>query len=201
MQFGKLARFAIVFLLGLALVLVGYPARSQNSYPEPEACYSEVLNDINDYFDLDEYDGTELYCWFVVEILDSGVIEKNTSYPVDELYDLILMALEDTDDISNGSALDDKLTFAEIEAEFPGDQLNQMIAEAVALSEQNQASLTFSSSNSSIPQAKAIAQRFETMHLRQPLNPIAQEERSRSGRTVARATGRSATKRAKSNPD
>lgn len=191
MQFGKLARFVIVLLLGFVLALAGYPARSQDSYPEPEACYQEVLNDSNDDSDLDKYNDTELYCLFLMEVLYSGVIYEYETYSVDKLYGLIGSALSDWYDSNDESEVDDELTFAEIQAEFPGDELNNMIAYAVELSQQNQASAS-GSYNSLIPQTKARSERPETMHLRQPLNPIAQETRSTSGRRAAQGTARSA---------
>ncbi|HEY9651622.1 MAG TPA: hypothetical protein V6C95_13225 [Coleofasciculaceae cyanobacterium] len=135
MAFRKLIRFVAAMVLGLVLTLSSYPAHSQE-FPSFEDCSNEVRSYPRQQ-NLNKYSERQVYCLFVVELLDGGVKEDQEYYNA-ELFGIIMTALRDTSD-----AEDDRLTYKQITKAFPGNQLNRLINESIA-----QAEIEFSLSQS-----------------------------------------------------
>lgn len=127
MQFRSFTRFVIGLMLGLVLTLSSYPVYSQD-FPSFEDCANEVKSYPSEQ-DLNQYNDRQVYCLFVVELLDGGV-QPEKEYFNAELFGVIMNALRDT-----GDALKDKLTYKQIIQAFPGDQLNRLINESIAQAE------------------------------------------------------------------
>jgi hypothetical protein len=128
MPFRKITRFVAALLLGLVLTLSSYPVHSQE-FPSFENCYQEVKN-YPKKRDLNRYSERQVYCLFVVELLDGGV-DVDKDYYTAELFGVIMNALRDKGDAKDGNRLDDKLTYKQITQRFPGNTLNQLINESL----------------------------------------------------------------------
>ncbi|HBL10650.1 MAG TPA: hypothetical protein DD379_04435 [Cyanobacteria bacterium UBA11162] len=123
MALRKFTRFVAALVLGLVLTLSSYPAHSQD-FPSFEVC----LNEVESYpskQNLNQYNQRQVYCLFVVELLNGGV-QADKEYYNAELFGIIMNALRDTND-----GEDDKLTYKQIIKAFPGNQLNRLINESI----------------------------------------------------------------------
>lgn len=143
MAFKKLIRFVVALVFGLVLTLISYPVHSQD-LPSFEDCVQEVESYLDEQ-DLTNYSERQVYCLFVVELLEGGVDLEREYYNA-ELFGVLMTALRDTND-----AEDDKLTYQEITKLFPGSQLNELINESI-----DQAEIEFSLSQSSPVQVASV---------------------------------------------
>lgn len=128
MPFRKITRFVAALLLGLVLTLSSYPVHSQE-IPSFENCYKEVKN-YPKKRNLNRYSERQVYCLFVVELIDGGV-DVDKEYYTAELFGVIMNALRDKDDAKDSNRLDNKLTYKQITQRFPGNQLNQLVNESL----------------------------------------------------------------------
>jgi hypothetical protein len=124
----KFIQFVVALVLGLVLTLSSYPAHSQD-FPSFEDCFKEVKNYPRKQ-DLNRYSERQVYCLFVVELIDGGV-DVDKEYNTAELFGVIMNALRDKGDAKDGNRLDDKLTYKQITKRFPGNTLNQLINESL----------------------------------------------------------------------
>lgn len=161
MPLRKFARFVATLVLGLVFTLSSYSAHSQD-FPDLnddfEACFSEVDSYPN-YADLDRYNERQVYCLFVVELIDGG-IKVNEEYDNEKLDDLILSALKDSGDAQDDSEKDNKLTFAEIEEEFSDDELRKLIDQSII--EADEMSSLFQSSPFQVAAASISSVRYQS---------------------------------------
>src|SRR5919202_5192058 len=129
MAFRKFTRFVAALVLGLVLTLSSYPAHSQE-FPSFDNCFQEV-NSYPRNKNLNRYSERQIYCLFVVELIDGGV-KVDKEYYNAELFGVIMNALRD-----KGEAKDNRLTYKQITQRFPGNQLNQLINESIDEAEKN----------------------------------------------------------------
>jgi hypothetical protein len=71
MPFRKFTQFIAALVLGLVLTLSSYPAQSQE-FPSFDNCFQEV-NSYPRKQNLNRYSKRQVYCLFVVELIDGGV--------------------------------------------------------------------------------------------------------------------------------
>lgn len=128
MPFRKITRFIAALLLGLVLTLSGYPVHSQE-FPSFENCYQEIKNYPRKR-NLNRYSERQVYCLFVIELIDGGV-DVDREYYTAELFGVIMNALRDKDDAKDSNRLDNKLSYKQITKRFPGNTLNQLINESL----------------------------------------------------------------------
>lgn len=160
MVFRKFTRFIIALLLGLVLALSSYPAHSQE-FPSFENCFQEI-NNYPIKKNLNRYSERQIYCLFVVELIDGGV-KVDKEYYNAELFGVIMNALRD-----KGDKKDNILTYKQITQRFPGNTLNQLINESIDEAEKNfslSQSVPFQVAAARItldrsPSSSAVAQRY-----------------------------------------
>src|SRR5919202_2840471 len=160
MAFRKFTRFVAALVLGLVLTLSSYPAHSQE-FPSFDNCFQEA-NSYPRNKNLNRYSERQIYCLFVVELIDGGV-KVDKEYYNAELFGVIMNALRD-----KGEAKDNRLTYKQITQRFPGNQLNQLINESIDEAEKNfslSQSVSFQVAAARLtldqsPSSSAVAQRY-----------------------------------------
>jgi hypothetical protein len=121
MPFRKFTQFIAALVLGLVLTLSSYPAQSQE-FPSFDNCFQEV-NSYPRKQNLNRYSKRQVYCLFVVELIDGGV-QVDKEYYTAEIFGVIMNALRD-------KGKDNRLTYKQITQRFPGNKLNQLINESI----------------------------------------------------------------------
>ncbi len=160
MALRKFTRLVVALVLGLVLALSSYPAHSQE-FPSFGNCFKEI-NSYPRKKNLNKYSEQQIYCLFVVELIDGGV-QVDKEYYNAELFGVIMNALRD-----KGDKKDNRLTYKQITQRFPGNTLNQLINEAIDEAEKDVSlspSAPFQLAASRItldklPSSSAVAQRY-----------------------------------------
>lgn len=143
--------------------------------------------------DLDAYKQAELYCLFLAELVYGG-IELEEEYDLETLKQKMLIALSDSGDLENSEKKDDVLTEEEIAEEFPGNELEMLVEEAVQQAEL-QASVP-ASPNLQMSLMKAIADKYQQVP-NTPTGQIASGKGRARGEDAAKRFAGSASRRAK----